>query len=81
MLTCRQAAELASQSLDRRLSPRQRFSLWLHLKACRFCSAFRQQLLWLRRAAAQEALRLEQEARLSADARRRMQEALDRATG
>ncbi|WP_137718820.1 zf-HC2 domain-containing protein [Methylobacillus flagellatus] len=48
MLSCKQASQLISQSLDRRLSLRERLALRLHLLICDVCERFRQQLLLLR---------------------------------
>jgi len=44
MLSCKQASQLISQSLDRRISLRERISLRLHLVVCDFCRRFNQQL-------------------------------------
>lgn len=85
MLSCREVSELVSQSLERKLPLRQRLSMQLHLSMCRLCSGFRRQLLLLRQAASLEARRAERDPppddapHLSDDARRRIQEALDRA--
>jgi len=48
MLTCKQASQLISQSLDRDLSLMERFTLRLHLLICRYCLRFNQQLKALR---------------------------------
>jgi len=50
MLTCKQASQLISQSLDHPLSWVQRLQLRLHLLICTPCTRFRQQLKLLRRA-------------------------------
>jgi len=50
MLTCKQASQLISQSLDHPLSWVQRLQLRLHLLICTPCTRFRQQLDLLRRA-------------------------------
>ena len=44
MLSCRQASQLISQSLDRPLMLRERFALKLHLLICKFCKRFSQQM-------------------------------------
>ena len=44
MLTCKHASQLVSQSLDRRLTTRERFMLRLHLFTCNACSRFLMQL-------------------------------------
>jgi hypothetical protein len=50
LLTCKEATRLASQGLDRRLGPVERFSLRLHLVICDGCSRAAQQFAFLRRA-------------------------------
>ncbi len=44
MLTCKQASQLVSQSLDRPLSWSERVQLKLHLLICDACRHFKQQL-------------------------------------
>jgi Putative zinc-finger len=48
MLSCKQASEYISQSLDRKLTIRERFALKLHLLICKYCKQFSQQLQALR---------------------------------
>lgn len=48
MLTCRQASEVISASLNRPLTLRERFSLKLHLLICKYCKQFSQQLQSIR---------------------------------
>jgi len=48
MLSCRQASQLISQSLDRPLTLRERFALKLHLTICKYCKRFSQQMQTLR---------------------------------
>ena len=48
MLSCKQASEIISQSLDRRLSLRERLSLRFHTFICEACRRFGQQLNTLR---------------------------------
>lgn len=48
MLSCKQASEIISQSLDRKLTTRERFSLKLHLLICKYCRYFSQQLSAMR---------------------------------
>jgi len=50
MLTCKQASQLISQSLDHPLSWSQRMQLKLHLLMCSACNRFKQQLHLLRAA-------------------------------
>jgi hypothetical protein len=44
MLSCKQASQLISQSLEQPLAMRERFALKLHLFICKYCRRFRQQL-------------------------------------
>ena len=51
MLSCKQATELMSASLDIELSLFQKISLKFHLLMCELCSRCWQQLLFIRNAA------------------------------
>lgn len=44
VLTCKQASELVSQSLDRSLTRNERWSLRFHLMICAACARFNRQL-------------------------------------
>ena len=44
MLNCKQISQLISQSLDRKLTLRERFALKLHLFICNKCKQFSQHL-------------------------------------
>lgn len=48
MLDCKQTSQLISQSLDRKLTLRERCALQLHLILCKFCKRFSQQLQIIR---------------------------------
>ena len=48
MLSCKQASQLASQSLERKLNWRERFAVCVHLWICRYCRRFSQQIQALR---------------------------------
>jgi hypothetical protein len=50
MMSCKQASELVSQGLDRKLGIGERFLLGLHLRICRNCERFNRQMGMLRRA-------------------------------
>ncbi len=81
MLRCREVTQLLSESMDRELPLRQRFSLWMHLAMCRLCSGFARHVRLLRRAARENPERLADgpsgpDAALSPDARRRIKAAL-----
>lgn len=44
---CKRITELASNSLDRKLTLHERIVLRLHLYTCAACATYRRQLLWL----------------------------------
>ena len=50
MISCKEAAQLASQGLDRRLGFGERVALRLHLAICDGCSRFTKQIAFLRKA-------------------------------
>jgi hypothetical protein len=50
ILSCKEATQLVSQGLDRRLGLAERLALRLHLAICDGCSHFRKQVLFLRKA-------------------------------
>jgi hypothetical protein len=47
-LNCKQTSQLVSQSLDRRLTLRERLAVRLHLLICDYCKRFQRQLLAMR---------------------------------
>jgi predicted anti-sigma-YlaC factor YlaD len=51
MLTCKEVSELVSQSLDRKLSLRERLGVRVHLLVCNACDRFAAQMRFLRAAA------------------------------
>lgn len=64
MLSCKDASRLISQSLDRRLTLRERFGLRVHLMICDFCSRFRQQVELIRAAIKRMTGQIEQDEHL-----------------
>lgn len=58
MLCCRDAARLASRSLDASLSVRERMGLRLHLFMCRACSRYERQIRAIRSALAEGVARM-----------------------
>jgi len=50
MLSCKEATQLVSQGLDRRLGFAERVALRLHLLICNGCTEFRKQTAFLRQA-------------------------------
>jgi predicted anti-sigma-YlaC factor YlaD len=79
MLSCKQASELLSQSLDRPLTRRERWALRLHLWICAACRRFGRQLMLIRLAVGKVVAETEQNEnlRLSPEARLRMTRALE----
>jgi hypothetical protein len=53
MLSCKEAARLVSQGLDRKLGFGERVMLRVHLSICDGCTNFRKQVDFLRRAVKQ----------------------------
>lgn len=81
MLSCKETAQLVSQSYDRRLSWRERLGVRLHMVICDACSHFRRQMDFLRRVTrrfTQEQEEIEKAAGLSARARERIARELER---
>ena len=80
MLSCREVTQLVSESLDRRLSLRQRVSMKMHLMMCRLCSRYNKQLAGLRDTFRLHAMREDDidiyPAFLSSEARERIKHAL-----
>ena len=79
MLSCKQASHLLSQSLDRRLTLRERIALRFHLAICDFCRRFSQQLQQLIANIRLQREQIEQDAaiQLPPDARKRISNVLD----
>jgi hypothetical protein len=80
MRNCKEISKRVSGSLDRPLAFPEKIEVWLHLKMCRLCSAFRRDLRRLReRARVQIAAQEQDESiRLKPDAKARIQAVVDR---
>lgn len=78
MLSCKQASELVSQSLDRPLTMRERLSVRFHLLICAACARFSRQLAYMQATIEKFVLDTEQNEglKLSASAKERMAEAM-----
>lgn len=79
MLTCKEVADLASQSLDRQLSFTKHIGLRLHLMMCRLCSRYARQLRFMHEVAAsvgQHEETGERQLKLSQEARDRIRQRL-----
>ena len=48
MPDCKETSRLVSESMDRRLPVFKRLMLWIHLRMCKYCHRFEQQLVMLR---------------------------------
>lgn len=74
MLDCKHASRLVSQSMDRRLSLRERLGLRLHLLLCDACTQFSRQMMVLKQAVRQWSSRVENDTRVTLpdDARQRI---------
>lgn len=81
MLSCKEISKLVSQSLDRELTWRERMNVWMHLKMCRLCSAFRRDVLTLRSRSRGQASLMENDVsmpdvKLSPEATKRLKQAV-----
>lgn len=83
MLSCKQASQLVSQSLERKLPLRERFALFLHLKVCDACTLFSRQIKLLRQAVQRIGRSVEQDTQivLSDEARKRIADKLGSSPG
>lgn len=81
MLSCKQASQLLSQSLDRRLSWRERMGLRLHLMVCDVCQRFGKQLAIMRSAVRQmvRASEQDEQVRLPVEAKGRITKVIESA--
>ncbi|MGR9053754.1 MAG: anti-sigma factor family protein [Gammaproteobacteria bacterium] len=83
MLTCKEAAFLASKAMDGKLTWRERLGFWLHVSICRLCRRYTRDFMKLRillkRLDQQDKAPLSEEAKLSESARDRIRRALDEA--
>jgi len=78
MLTCKQASQIISQSLDKPLSWSDRLKLKFHLIICAACNRFNQQLHWLNTAVKRliQATENDDTIQLSLEAKARMTKAI-----
>jgi predicted anti-sigma-YlaC factor YlaD len=82
MLSCKEAAQFISRSLDRRLNLSQKLRLFRHLLVCAVCRRYRRQVGLLRRFCEyleqDEAEGVHSDSALSSEARERMKSELRR---
>ena len=79
MMNCKQATELVSQKLDRKLGLAQRLSLKMHLLMCHLCRKYARQLEFLHRATPQidDHIENQSDIELSDAAKTKIKQALD----
>ncbi len=79
MRSCKEITQLVSRSLEGPLPWRTRLEVWMHLKMCKLCAAFRRDQNLLRRrmseAGAQDTAAAD--VRLSAETKQRLQKQID----
>ncbi|QDS86147.1 hypothetical protein EC9_03060 [Rosistilla ulvae] len=81
MFSCKEISKLVSESLETKLTFRQRVELWMHLRLCRLCAAFRRDTVALHRRTQQHVAELDNDrsvakAKLSSEARQRIKQAI-----
>lgn len=78
MLDCQHASHLISQSMEQRLSLRQRISLRLHLMICDACTQFSRQLELMRQTigSLKQKVEKDESIRLSDEARNRIRQSV-----
>jgi hypothetical protein len=79
MLTCKQASQIISQSLDNPLSRSDRMKLKFHLFICNACTRFNQQLHLIKTAVQRMKLETENDTtiQLTVEAKARINQAID----
>jgi hypothetical protein len=79
MLTCKQASQIISQSLDNPLSRSDRIKLKFHLFICNACTRFNQQLHLIKTAVKRMKLETENDTtiQLTVEAKARINQAID----
>ena len=77
MLTCKQASQIISQSLDNPLSWSDRMKLKFHLFICDACTRFNQQLRLIKNAVQRMKLETDDTIQLTVDAKARINQAID----
>ncbi len=79
MLNCREITQLASESLDRKLTLKEHIGLRFHLMMCKLCMRYVRQLKFMHQACSgmDEIRGKESDDRLSEDARERIRKQLN----
>lgn len=78
MLSCKQASQLLSQSLDRKLMRRELIGLRLHLMLCSMCRRFGRQIIGMRKMVRRLRQQIEHDetVKLSTEAKQRIAQVL-----
>lgn len=79
MLSCKQASQLLSQSLDRKLMRRELIGLRLHLMLCSMCRRFGRQIIGMRKMVRRLRQQIEHDetVRLPTEAKQRIARAIE----
>ena len=82
MMSCKEVSRLLSESIERKLSFRERIGLWFHLSMCKLCKGFSKDLQRLREEARRHAEDVDNEVRgseaaLTSEGRERMKRVLE----
>ena len=79
MLSCKDASQIISQSLDRQLTMRERFALKCHLLICRYCKRFSQQIQAIRVALKQaiHAVENDDSIKMSSETKKRLLQSIE----
>ena len=79
MLSCKDASQIISQSLDRQLTVRERFALKLHLLICKYCKQFSQQIVAIRVALklASSAIENDDSIKMPSEAKKRLLQSIE----
>ncbi|WP_442511968.1 hypothetical protein SH528x_003722 [Novipirellula sp. SH528] len=81
MLSCKEISKLVSQSIEHPLPFRKRMELWMHMRLCSLCSAFRRDVVYMHERMQQDAPDLSENGegdteKLPVDARLRIKQAI-----
>ncbi|MBI1195811.1 MAG: zf-HC2 domain-containing protein [Gammaproteobacteria bacterium] len=77
MPSCKEVSELVSQSLDRKLSLRERASVRLHLMMCHMCAAYRRQIEFMHDAVRRLGRQAQTQGTLSDEAKARIKKRIE----
>lgn len=75
--SCKEVSELVSQSLDRKLSLRERLGVRLHVAMCGMCATYRRQIEFMHEAVRQLSRRTPRNTTLSDEAKARIKKRIE----